>query len=171
MSRSERTNWRDLDLSNRHRMWGADTPAVDIDLFLEYDDGTAAAIVEYKFIHAKVQRTSESTMRGLLSLGVENPKGSGVYRPIPVFGCRYTKDPWTFRVTALNSAARMLIPSPLTMTESEWVKLLYTLRGRSMPSVPRGHERWPWQDTPTSEPVVLSSNTGEMVTEDEIRWW
>ena len=32
--RPERTGWRDEKLSQRHRMWGWDCPAVDIDFLL-----------------------------------------------------------------------------------------------------------------------------------------
>jgi len=46
--RPERTGWRDLELSKRHRQWGWDCPGIDLDfLFLEYDRGKAVAIVEY----------------------------------------------------------------------------------------------------------------------------
>lgn len=37
----EKTCWRDLDLLKRHRVWGWDCPAQDID-FLEYDKRKAS---------------------------------------------------------------------------------------------------------------------------------
>jgi hypothetical protein len=44
--KKERSGWRDLELSGRHRRWGWDCPAVDLDfLFLEYDKGKAVALV------------------------------------------------------------------------------------------------------------------------------
>ena len=46
--RQERTGWRDEALSKRHRDWGWDCPAIDIDfLMIEYDKGKSVALVEY----------------------------------------------------------------------------------------------------------------------------
>jgi hypothetical protein len=51
----ERSGWRDLELSQRHRAWGFDVPAVDIDYFLAYDNGKAVALIEYKHERAQPQ--------------------------------------------------------------------------------------------------------------------
>ena len=45
----ERTGWRDEKISLRHRMWGFDCPAVDVDfVMVEFDRARVVAIVEYK---------------------------------------------------------------------------------------------------------------------------
>ena len=57
----ERSGWRDEGISLRHRKWGWDCPAVDIDfLLIEYDHGKAIALVEYKNEHAPRQRGATS---------------------------------------------------------------------------------------------------------------
>ena len=56
MSSKERTGWRDQALSERHRAWGWDCPALDMDfVMIEYDNGKATALVEYKHEQAAPQ--------------------------------------------------------------------------------------------------------------------
>lgn len=51
MSAYERSGWRDMELSGRHRIWGFNCPAVDLDfLMVEYNLGIAIAVVEYKHL-------------------------------------------------------------------------------------------------------------------------
>jgi len=124
--RQERSNWRDLRLSKRHRNWGWDCPAVDLDfLFLEYDRGKAVALVEYKNEHAETQYTSHPTYRALIDLG--NRAG------IPVFANRYSDDFSVFIITPLNQKAKELLPERIKMTEEEWVRFLYKIRGYDVP--------------------------------------
>ena len=116
--RPERTGWRDEALSRRHRRWGWDCPAVDIDfLFLEYDHGKASAIVEYKNEHAAPQ--------AMIDLG--NRAG------IPVIACRYADDFSVWKVIPLNDVAKKHIPNRLELDEQGWVKLLYKIRGYEVP--------------------------------------
>lgn len=120
--RNERTGWRDEALSERHRRWGWDCPAIDIDaLFLEYDKGKASAIVEYKNEHAKPQYASHPSYQALIDLGTR--------ANIPVFACRYASDFSEWKVTPLNSVAKTIVPERITVSEQEWVRLLYKLRG------------------------------------------
>jgi hypothetical protein len=123
----ERSGWRDLELSRRHRRWGWDCPAVDLDfLFLEYDKGKAVAIVEYKHERASPQYATHPTYQAMIDLG--NRAG------IPVFGCRYEGDFSTWSVVGLNKIAREWLDKRLvTMTERQWVTLLYRLRGYTPP--------------------------------------
>ena len=49
----ERTGWRDERISQRHRLWGVECQAIDLDFLLveyrsEYDDIRPVAIIEYK---------------------------------------------------------------------------------------------------------------------------
>lgn len=123
--RQERTGWRDAALSQRHRQWGWDCPAVDIDfLMLEYDCGKAAAIVEYKHEFAAVQSACHPSYRALIDLGNR--------AHLPVFACRYSDDFSIWRVTPLNTIAARFCPKQTDMTEQEWVALLYRTRGRTI---------------------------------------
>lgn len=124
--REERTGWRDEALSRRHRRWGWDCPAVDLDfLFLEYDHGKASAIVEYKNEHAAPQYASHPTYQAMIDLG--NRAG------IPVMACRYSDDFSIWNVVPLNDAARMYVPERIKLDERGWVKLLYKIRGYEVP--------------------------------------
>lgn len=124
--RQERTGWRDEALSRRHRRWGWDCPAVDLDfLFLEYDRGKASAIVEYKNEHAAPQYASHPTYQAMIDLGNK--------ADIPVIACRYSDDFKIWKVTPLNPKAKVFLPQRTTFTEKEWVKLLYKIRGYSVP--------------------------------------
>lgn len=124
--RQERTGWRDEALSRRHRRWGWDCPAVDLDfLFLEYDRGKASAIVEYKNEHAAPQYASHPTYQAMIDLGDR--------AQIPVIACRYSDDFQTWKVTPLNKPAKQFLPQRAVLSEQEWVKLLYAIRGYAVP--------------------------------------
>jgi len=125
--RKERTGWRDQSLSERHRQWGWDCPAVDLDfLFLEYDRGKATALIEYKNEHAKPQMAAHPTYQALIDLGTR--------ANIPVFAVRYADDFAWFLVVPLNQNAKDSLSNRQQMTEREYVAFLYTLRGYSVPS-------------------------------------
>ena len=124
--RQERTGWRDLSLSQRHRKWGWDCPAVDLDfLFLEYDKGKAVAIVEYKHERAKDQYASHPTYQAMIDLGTR----AGV----PVIAVRYADDFAWWKAIPLNAKAKEWLPERQEMTEREWVTFLYNLRGYDPP--------------------------------------
>jgi hypothetical protein len=124
--REERTGWRDLRLSAKHRQWGWDCPAVDLDfLFLEYDKGKAVALVEYKHERAAPQLASHPTYLAMVDLGTR----AGV----PVFAVRYKDDFTVWNVVPLNDIAKLKLPERKAMTEREWVEFLYRLRGYIAP--------------------------------------
>ena len=124
--RQERSGWRDENLSRRHRRWGWDCPAVDLDfLFLEYDKGKATAIVEYKNEHAAPQYAVHPTYQAMIDLGTR--------AGIPVLACRYSDDFTLWKVVPLNDEAKKHLPGRKEMTEREWVKFLYGLRGYDCP--------------------------------------
>lgn len=125
--REERTGYRDLALSLRHRRWGWDCPAVDLDfLFLEYDRGKAVALVEYKHEKAAPQYATHPTYQAMIDLG--NRAG------VPVFAARYTDDFLLWGIVPLNGHAKQWLPKRQSMTEREWVTLLYKIRGYDVPS-------------------------------------
>ena len=124
--KAERTGWRDMELSQRHRRWGWDCPAVDLDfLFLEYDKGKAVALVEYKHENAKPQYRTPPTYQAMIDLGDRTS--------VPVFGARYAQDFSWWRVTPLNATAKDFLAGQATMTEEEWVTFLYKIRGYILP--------------------------------------
>jgi len=124
--KKERTGWRDMGLSERHRHWGWDCPAVDLDfLFLEYDKGKAVALVEYKHERAAPQRASHPTYQAMIDLG--NRAG------VPVFCARYADDFSWWRVTPLNAEAKKWLPERAEMSEREYVTFLYHIRGYELP--------------------------------------
>ncbi len=124
--RPERTGWRDEALSQRHRRWGWDCPAADLDfLFLEYDRGKAVAIVEYKNEHAAPQYACHPTYMAMIDLG--NKAG------LPVFACRYSDDFTKWKAVPLNDKAREFLSERKTLTEQGWVRLLYSICGYDIP--------------------------------------
>ncbi len=123
----ERSYWRDHSLSERHRRWGWDCPAVDLDfLLLEYDRGEPVALIEYKHQDAPPQYTSHPTLRAVISLGNR--------AAIPVFGVRYAKDFTWWAVVPLNAPAKKHLPERVTMSEIEWVTFLHEIRGYRLPA-------------------------------------
>ena len=125
--KQERTGWRDLELSLRHRKWGWDLPAVDLDfLFLEYDRGKAVAIVEYKHEHATPQHATHPTYQAMIDLGTR--------ASIPVFACRYKSDFTQWNIVPLNNEAKEWMPNGrMLLTERQWVTFLYKIRGYDLP--------------------------------------
>lgn len=120
--RKERSGWRDQNLSGRHRQWGWNCPAVDLDfLFLEYDKGKAVALVEYKHENAEPQKAAHPTYQALIDLGTR--------ASVPVFACRYADDFSWFKIVPLNEFAKGWLPERQTMNEAEWVSFLYLIRG------------------------------------------
>lgn len=125
--KQERTGWRDLSLSQRHRRWGWDCPAVDLDfLFLEYDKGKAVALVEYKHENASPQFRTHPTYQAMIDLATR--------ADIPCIACRYAGDFLWWRATPLNQQAKVWLPVQQQMPEREWVTLLYRIRGYDVPA-------------------------------------
>lgn len=125
--RMERTHWRDEALSERHRLWGYDCPAVDVDfLLVEYDRKEPCAIVDYK--HEKLSewhRNASSTAISRLATKAG----------IPAFVCAYADDfSWLWPIP-LNELAEHWISEQNgeRLSEQEWVALLYQMRERTIP--------------------------------------
>jgi len=122
----ERTGWRDQRISQRHRMWGYDCPALDLDfLVLEYDRGVPSALVEFKHEDAPPLRLEHPSLQAASALST--------CAGIPFFLVRYTDDFSWFHVTPGNDRAIEYVPAPVHVTELEWIKLLYRCRGRDVP--------------------------------------
>jgi hypothetical protein len=131
--KAEQTMWRDLQLSLRHRKWGFDCPAVDIDLlFCEYDRAYPVAIIEYKSATAeRVDCRSNASLKAIRTMCDR----AGIY----FFVVRYavSNGIWRFRAISANEKARYFLNglgiNNRWVAEEEFVLLLYDLRGREVP--------------------------------------
>lgn len=135
MSAIERTGWRDQALSERHREWGINCPAVDLDfLMVEYDYGKPSAIIEYKNFRARPVSRVHPTIRALSYLATQ--------AKIPFFVVRYMSPKdcsnWKFDVSPINEFAESACEKYLNnkigssgyLIEAEFVSFLYAIRGR-----------------------------------------
>lgn len=122
----ERSGWRDLELSQRHRLWGRGCHMVDLDFVgLENDFGEPSALVEYKAFGLNGSRPNldaDINLRALRSLA------DGVQ--IPFLVAHYRSNPWLFRVFRGNDYAAELYPEDGYFTERAFVQSLYSQRGR-----------------------------------------
>ncbi len=124
--RTERTGWRDAELSKRHGSWGFNCPAVDLDfVMLEYNHGAPSALVEYKHINAQVVDTNHATYKALVALANGYKNG-----PLPCFIARYNPEDWSFQVIPLNEKAEKHYKHCKNekLTEKRFVKSLHLLR-------------------------------------------
>jgi hypothetical protein len=127
MTAEERTGWRDQELSERHRLYGFDCPAVDVDfLLLEYDKGEPVALVDYKHHLAAEVNPQHPSMRATSILA---DRGQ-----IPFFVVRYWTSPWAYAVQPMNGHANELIQDQTDMSEVGYVNFLYHLRDRVAPA-------------------------------------
>lgn len=132
MTAHERTGWRDQEISERHRTWGFNCPAVDVDFMLiEYDEGVPVAIIDYKFgLHRDVS-PGAANHRAQQNLYV---KSDHQFYPVPHYIVTYeTKPSWRFRIRAVGVYAHIYMKvaggSELkTFCESEYVAWLYEMR-------------------------------------------
>jgi len=127
--RPERTAWRDQQFSERHRLWGWDCPAEDVDfLMIEYDTAEPRAIMEYKHESARGQTSRHPSYEAISRLA---DRGR-----IPFFAVRYADDLSWWIVTGLNGQARGLlgVTAERFFSEIEYVRFLYErIRGRPLP--------------------------------------
>lgn len=122
----ERTGWRDLGLSKRHRLWGVALAATDLDFILcEASFTKPIALVEYKNEKAPAQHFNDH--------GIQRIKNLADMAKIPAFACRYATDYSWYRPVALNERAKVYLPDRCEMSEPDFVRFLYRLRGMQMP--------------------------------------
>ena len=127
--RLERSHWRDEELSLRHREWGFDCPATDIDfLMLEYNHAIPTAIIDYKLrtLNSREpdRNSSSHQASGKLTCGG---------KPLPYLVVFYMKGPWVFRLIPMNDIAQSLIRRDRVLSERQYVTWLYKLRGIPLP--------------------------------------
>lgn len=120
-TRLERSGWRDEEISLRHRAWGANCPAVDLDfLVVEYNVGKPCLLVEYKHYTAKKPNLKHPTYRALSELASNSN--------IPFILAIYWPECWAFKVKPVNVEARQHYDDWQFMSERQFVNSLYRIR-------------------------------------------
>lgn len=123
----ERSFHRDIGLLVRHRQWGFNMPAVDID-FLEYDERKSIALVEYKrsldLANSK-PNLADSNLQALIDLADR--------ASLPVFCTFYSPNYNWYRAFPVNGIAEQQAPPDRVLSEYEWVDFLHWLKGRQIP--------------------------------------
>lgn len=121
--RQERTGWRDEKISARHREWGYNCPAVDIDfLVVEYNVGKPVALIEYKHEGAMMPNFNHPTYRAIKALADMSS--------LPFMVVFYNNESWWFRVYPQNDRARKIYKEATLLTEKVYVTSLYYMRNR-----------------------------------------
>lgn len=125
----ERNGWRDEAISRRHRQYGFNCPAVDLDFVLvEYASGKPKAIVDYKHENATAVDPRHPSFAAIRSLCEWHEP------PLPCWIAYYRDQPWRYKVKPLNERAEDLFGhDPAWMTEREYVAMLYLIRFREVP--------------------------------------
>lgn len=131
--RPERSGWRDQALSERHRQWGWDLPCLDIDcMFIEYNNGKAAAIVEYKNENAAPINPDHPSIRAMIGLANNSD--------IPAYLVRYATDFSWFKVHSLNGFGKKYLihdghnVEQVQMDETGYIALMHEVRGLKPPN-------------------------------------
>ena len=122
----ERTYNRDLEFSLRHRHYGNDCKAVDLDhlpfRFNEYYRGEPVGLIEYKHERACfIDYLRFKNFHALIRLGDR--------AGLPVFCAYYASDFSKYIVDPLNSHASKFFLDRTELTEHKYVKFLHELRG------------------------------------------
>lgn len=124
--RQERTGWRCEKISKRHREWGYDCPAVDLDFVVaEYNYGKPVALIEYKEKSAGPQKLTHPTYKALTALANGYVDGA-----LPFLVVFYDTENWCFRVLPINDRAKVFYRhvEGVWISEQRFVKSLYLLR-------------------------------------------
>jgi hypothetical protein len=121
--RPERTGWRDEAISKRHRMWGFNCPAVDLDfLMVEYNLGEPVGLIEYKHEGAQKPNLLHPTYRAIMKLAD--------LASLPFCIVLYNNTDWWFKVTPVNERAKAVFAGIAEFSELEFVSKLYEMRSR-----------------------------------------
>lgn len=124
----ERNGWRDKNISLRHRLWGVETQATDIDWVVteyrsESGDIRPVAVIEYKNEHAPQQSLSMPQYVVLRKLATR--------ADLPFFVVRYATDFSAFQVIPANIWAKNILRESVQLSEEQYVRFMYRLRGYS----------------------------------------
>lgn len=123
MAKLEGTGWRDLGISKKHREWGVNVPAADLDFTLcEYDSSVPVAIIEYKRFLAPPFKQSSANFKCLKNLA----DMAGIMFFVVRYNRHYTK----FKVMPANDNAKHKLDARSEMNEKEYIDFLHRIRGR-----------------------------------------
>lgn len=126
-TRLEQTGWRDEWISKRHRTWGYDLPATDIDfILLEYgwEDKKPVALIEYKTIGSMRYLGAEKAIRDNRPISTLATMAN-----LPAFIVAYDTKNVSFYVKSTNNAAEHINTyNWLMMSESSFIDFLHNLR-------------------------------------------
>lgn len=121
MTSVERTGWRDEEISRRHRDWGFNCPAVDLDfLMVEYNIGKPVGLIEYKHYYARLPDLRHPTYRALTDLADT--------AALPFLLAFYWPGIWAFKITPVNNEAKEHFRQNETLCERDFVRKLYRIR-------------------------------------------
>lgn len=126
--RQERSGWRCEAISKRHREWGFNCPAVDLDFVVaEYNHGKPVALIEYKDKRAGKPNIDHPTYDALTSLADGYSSGS-----LPFLVVVYCSEKWFFIVYPVNEVAKKLYGhiTGVPITEQRFVTSLHKLRNK-----------------------------------------
>ena len=123
----EAKEWRDEWISERHRTWGYQLPATDIDfMLLEYSGSKPIALIEYKTIGSMKYVGIDKVMRGHAPVSNLADMAN-----LPSFIVAYDINAIKFWVWATNNHAELelLGDNYEAISESKFVSFLKGLRG------------------------------------------
>lgn len=114
MTANERHNKRDAILSLKHRSWGFNVPAVDIDfLMIEYDQSIPKALIEYRHINGAIR--VDASIKAIIALADA--------ANIPFFVVQYayaTDDGTLWKEATVDTPARFRIICMNPLAEKHW---------------------------------------------------
>lgn len=128
------SGWRDARLNLLHAALDVPLPAAGMTLpFVEYDRGEALAVINYVRRDAPLPKGPDVGAAFAAFSRLRGPMGT----QLPFFTAQYDPRNWAMRLFAHNDAAFSLIGTPqwLPVTEQHFVRLLYRLRGQTLPDL------------------------------------
>jgi hypothetical protein len=134
MARRHDSGWRDSRLNIAHAAYGMDLPVAGMDLpMVEYDRGEALAVINYVRRDRPLPQGPE-VGRAFRAVGqLRRDDGARM----PFLSAQYDPRNWAMRLLGHNDPARDLLGTSgwLPVTEQHFARLLYRLRGRTLPDL------------------------------------
>jgi hypothetical protein len=119
--RAESTGWRDQEISQRHRAYGFNCPAADLDfLLVEFNFGKPVALVEYKHHKVVFPDLKHPTYRAITALADA--------AKLPFLVAFYWPKQWAYRVWPANVEGHKHFKAGELLTERRFVARLYRMR-------------------------------------------
>lgn len=141
MAKREISNKRNLHYSNRHRLYGGSLTMMDID-YVEYDAKTnqPLVLIETKFGKIKSIDLNDREFDCLCNLakGLGLPVLLVIYYPMKEDGSLLSSEEDNslmthiqYLVCGVNEEGKKLFNKPTRLSEHDWVRELYKLRGQN----------------------------------------